>query len=501
MRLILVIDGGTTAFKAAVFDESLRVLGLANREFDIEHPQPGQSELDADAYWSACVEAVRHALHSAEIDPQQIAAVAVTSHTDTLFALDASGRPVGKAILWTDPRAQQQADDIQHRFGLEQLFHLTGQTGASSVHFASRLAWFLQQQPRETERVRYFLQTQDFLLYRLSGQAALDHTIASCSLLGYLEQRGYWREMLDVLGIAEETLSRIIAAGEVAGTLTAEAAHAMGLPKDIPVVAGAMDAVAAQLALGNRRAGMVTEITGAALVIGATCDAPTFDAQMRVPCFAHAIPDKYLLLPWCETAGSALQWYRNQFFAPWVQDSAHLYEMITAEAAEVPAGSDGVLVLPHFAGSGSPDFNPEARAAILGLTLAHQRKHISRALLESIAFLLQRNLDLLAEMGVPITQLVSAGGGSKSALWCRIKADVTGYPVVTMDVPEATATGAALLAGQAMDWWTLDSAPPVGDPERAITYHPRQEVHGQYSEAYRRFLQYEALMTQSYLNR
>ena len=238
----------------------------------------------------------------------------------------------------------------------------------------------------------------------------------------------------------------------------------------------------------------VTEITGAALVIGATCDTPTFDERMRVPCFAHAVPDKYLLLPWCETAGAALQWYRNQFFSPWSPGNEHLYELITAEATEVPPGSDGVLLLPHFAGSGCPDFNPRARAAILGLTLAHQRKHISRALLESIAFLLQRNLRLLAEMGVEITQLVSVGGGSKSPLWCQIKADVTGVPVITTDIQEATASGAALLAGQAMGWWTPDAAPPVGDPTRMVAYAPRQDLYDLYAETYRRFLRYDALL-------
>jgi sugar (pentulose or hexulose) kinase len=487
---ILVIDGGTTSFKVAVFDELLQLQGLASHEFDVLRPATDRAELDPRAYWSTCVETIREALRNSRLDARHIAAIAVTSHTDTLFALDGAGEPVSNAILWSDPRSQPQAERIQREIGLPQLYRATGQTGASSVHFSARLAWFHDNQGGLAHRVKHFLQTQDFLIYCLSGQAALDHSIACCSLLAYLERPEYWPAMLTVVGADVEQLSRIVPPGQSVGGLKAEVATVLGLPAGIPVIPAAMDATAANVAIRSVAPESVTDITGAALVIGVTCDAPMWDPLIRVPCFAHAVPGKYLLLPWCETAGAALRWYRDQFFIPAASEgnlpATNLYDRITAEAAEAPPGSDGVILLPHFAGSGSPDFNPSAKACIFGLTMGHQRKHISRAFLESIAFLLKRNLDLLAAMGLKLVSLTLAGGGSRSPLWCQIKADVTGLPVHVCPFPEATATGAAMLAATALGWPSADA---VSQRTRtgALTYQPNPNTQSVYQEAFERF--------------
>ena len=385
MPCILVIDAGTTSFKAAIFNESLRLQRLASREFRVLRPTTDRAELDPQVYWSSCVNTIREALRNSSLDVRQIAAIAVTSHTDTLFALDANGQPVANAILWSDPRAQPQAERIQNQIGVQQLYRVTGQTGASSVHFAARLAWFYENQDGLAKRVKHFFQTQDYLIFCLSGEAALDHSIACCSLLAHLERPEYWPAMLTIVGGEMEKLSRIVQPGQAVGHLKPEVAKVLGLPSGIPVIPAAMDAAAANVAIRSVAPECVTDITGAALVIGVTCDAPTFDPHMRVPCFAHALPGKYLLLPWCETAGMALRWYRDNFFTPATagekSSASSLYDQITAEAAEAPPGSDGVVLLPHFAGSGSPDFNPAAKACIFGLTLGHQRKHISRAFL------------------------------------------------------------------------------------------------------------------------
>ncbi|MCC6126738.1 MAG: hypothetical protein IT426_17385 [Pirellulales bacterium] len=488
--LILVIDAGTTSFKAAVFDAALQLKAVAAREFEILRPTTDRAELNPRNYWSACLGAIRDTLQSRALDARQVAAIAVTGHTDTLFALDENDAPVIDAILWSDPRAQPQAERIQRRIGLERLYRTTGQTGASSVHFASRLAWFMETHGELAGRVAHFLQTQDFLIYCLSGAAAVDHSIACCSLLAYLGSREYWPEMLALAGVEEEKLSRIIAPGEIAGRLKPDLAESLGLPAGIPVIAAAMDATAATLAIGSIAPDSIAETTGAALVVGAVCDAPRFDPRIRVPCFEHALPGRYLLLPWCETAGAALRWYRDQFFAPSSisekSSAGSLYDRITAEAAEAAPGSDGVILLPHFAGSGSPDFDPAAKACLYGLTMGHQRKHVSRAFLESIAFLLKRNLDLLADMGVQPASITSAGGGSRSPLWCQIKADVTGLPVRVCPFAEATSAGAAMLAFQAL------GRPPGETVLRdhaalARLFQPHPAARSAYQKTYRKF--------------
>jgi xylulokinase len=209
------------------------------------------------------------------------------------------------------------------------------------------------------------------------------------------------------------------------------------------------------------------------------------------------LPGKYLLLPWCETAGAALRWYRDQFFragaSPGGAPADDLYDRITAEAAEAPPGSEGVLLLPHFAGSGCPDFNPAAKACIYGLTLGHQRKHISRAFLESVAFLLKRNLDLLAGMGVALAGVTCSGGGSRSPLWCQIKADVTGLPMHVCSFPEAPSTGAAMLAAQSLGWSSWEAM--CGRPGKsARAFQPDPAAHMVYEEAFRQLLRLDSLL-------
>ena len=202
-------------------------------------------------------------------------------------------------------------------------------------------------------------------------------------------------------------------------------------------------------------------------------------------------PGKYLLLPWCETAGAALRWYRDQLFDPAGSGADSpadkRYDRITTEAALAPPGSDGVILLPHFAGSGCPDFNPAARACIYGLTLGHQRKHVSRAFLESVAFLLKQNLDRLAEMGLDLVSVTCAGGGSRSPLWCQIKADVTGLPVHVCPLGEATATGAAMLASSTLGWPSPKAR--FGDEDKlATTFQPDPSAQTAYREAFERFM-------------
>jgi len=397
---------------------------------------------------------------------------------------------VTNAILYLDPRAQPQAERIQRQFGLRQLYQETGQTGASSVHFGARLAWFYENRPDLAKQAKHFFQTQDFLIYCLSGQAALDHSIACCSLLAYLERPEYWPEMLAAVGADAMKLSRIVPPGQRVGDLKPAVAKALGLPAGIPVIAAAMDATCATLAIGSVAPESVAETTGSALVIGVTCDTPMLDPQMSIPCFVHALPGKYLLLPWCETAGAALRWYRDQLFEPAatgnISATDNRYDQITAEAAEAPPGSDGVILLPHFAGSGSPDFNPAAKACLYGLTLGHERRHVSRAFLESVALLLKQNLDRLAAMGLNLVGITCAGGGSRSPLWCQIKADITGLPVYVCPFPEATATGAAMLAARALGW-TGPSAVLQNSNRLAPAFQPNPAAREVYRDAFERF--------------
>jgi xylulokinase len=215
-----------------------------------------------------------------------------------------------------------------------------------------------------------------------------------------------------------------------------------------------MDQALAALGAANTHPGLVTESTGGALAIVATLDRPLFDPTSRIPCHYHALPDAYYLLPWCQTAGMALRWFRD-VFGEGEQEEARssggdAYDLLTAGAARVPPGSEGLVALPHLAGAACPEFNPAARGVWFGIGLHHTRAHFVRAILEAVAYMLRRNLELLGNLGVPAQEIRALGGGARSPLWNQIKADVLGVPVVTVASQEVACLGAAILAGAAV---------------------------------------------------
>ncbi len=285
---------------------------------------------------------------------------------------------------------------------------------------------------------------EDYLLHRLSGCYVTEGGV--CTSTGYFDitTGRWWEEMLDFIGLRPEQLPTLLRSGEIVGPVTGDTSRETGLSTRTLVVAGAMDQIAGAVGAGNIAPGLVSETTGTALVLAATVNEPTYDPQKRLPCYYHALPGKYLLLPYCQTAGMVFRWFRDQF------GQGQSYEQLTALAAEVLPGCEELLMLPHLTGSTSPRFNPQARGVFYGITLSHTRAHFVRAILEAVAFMLRENVELLKELGVNVKELMSLGGGARSRLWLQIKADVTGLPLRAAECEEAASLGVAILAGVAV---------------------------------------------------
>jgi xylulokinase len=248
-------------------------------------------------------------------------------------------------------------------------------------------------------------------------------------------------------------MGRLSDPGEVIGPLSSEGAEALGLTTGALAVTWAMDQMMGALGAGNASPGIATETTGGALAIVATLDGFFLDPQRRMPTMFHARPGTYALMPWAQTAGMALKWFRDQFYAleSQVAYASYFdpYLLMTSQAAAVPPGSDGLVVLPHLEGAACPEFNPSARAVFYGATLRHTKAHFTRGILESVAYMLKKNLDTVEELGIPVDRIRSIGGGARSLLWLQIKADVLQKPVEAPEVEEAALLGAALLGATA----------------------------------------------------
>ncbi len=441
MAYLLALDVGTTALKGVLFDTDGRARAVCSREYDLLKPAPDLVELDPDTYWTAAREVIGSLLRSGGVAPAQIAAVGVTSQGETLIALDKAGRPLRNAIVWLDNRSREEAAELGRLFSIDEVYRITGQQEMAPTWTATRILWLKNHEPALFARTAKFLLPADYLLYKLTGRYATDPALNPSTLYFDLVRRTWWPEMLNALGITPSQLPDLLTPGEAAGPVSPAAAAETGLPAGIPVSGAPIDQIAGTIGAGNLEPGIVTETTGAALALCATLEKPLYDPLKRVGLYCHARPDRYALLPWVPTAGMAFRWLRDELGA------GASYETLTAEAAAVPPGSEGLTLLPHFCGAGTPQMNPNARGVLWGLTLGHRRSHIVRAFLESVAFMLKENLDMLERLGTPVTEIRSLGGGAKSPLWLQIKADVCRKDILTMECEETTSLGTAMLAG------------------------------------------------------
>jgi xylulokinase len=453
MSRFLAIDAGTTSMKAAVFDLDGNLLAVDRQEYRLETPAPALVELDAEVYWAACCRAVRAVVEASATLPAEIASLCISSQGETLIPVDSDGRPLRRAIVWLDNRAVDEARLIREAFGDETMYRISGQPEIVPTWPACKILWIHRNEPDLFRRTDKFLLLEDFLLHRLTGQFITERALQTSSLLLDIVARQWHGPVLDFIGITPDRLGRLAEPGVVVGPLSESGAAQAGLSQATVAVAGAMDQVIGALGSGNFAPGVITENTGGALAVVATLDAPRFDPLRRVPCHYHARPGTYCLMPWSQTAGMAMQWFRDTFYAGEAEAARcaglEPYDLMTQDAAEAPAGADGLVALPHLEGAACPEFNPAARGVFFGATLRHTRAHFVRALLESVAYMLKRDVDLLAELGVPAQGLLCTGGGARSELWLQIKADVLQLPVATVACEEVACLGAAILGAVA----------------------------------------------------
>ena len=439
MKYVLSLDAGTTSIKGVLFDTAGNSVACDLVEYNLLKPRPDIVELDSETYWQALTTVVRNILDKSRVDPKTIIAMGVTSQGETLTVVGRDGRPLRRSIVWLDNRSRAEAAEIGETFDRDEVYRVTGQQEILPTWTATRIAWLRKNEPEVFHKAHKFLLVEDYLIYRLTGRYVSDHALNASTLYFDLTTNCWWEPMLKYLGITEEQLPSLKSSGNRAGTLTNTAAKALGLRPDTVVVTAPIDQVAGAVGAGNIKPGIVTETTGASLALCASFPQPTYDPQCRVALNGHAVQDHYVLFPWVPTAGMVLRWFRDE-----LGDGAD-YDRLCREAADVAPGAEGLTVLPHLSGAGCPCPDPNMRGAFLGLTLGHRRGHLVRAILESVAFMLRGNLELLEELGTEIEEVRSLGGATRSDLWLQIKADVCRKDLIVMECEEAACLGVAML--------------------------------------------------------
>lgn len=440
MKYVIGIDASTTATKALLVDQGGEVVAAASSSYQYEIPKPMWSEQDPALWWEAALESVRAVLASSEVAAADVEAVGLTGQMHGSVLLDAAGSVVRPAILWNDQRTSTECDEIRRRVGAERLIQVTG-NDALTGFTAPKLLWVRNHEPENWDRVATVLLPKDYVRFRLTGVRAVDVAGGSGTGLFELVARTWSNEVLAALELDSELFPPTFEGPEVTGQLSAEAADATGLLQGTPVVAGAGDQAANAVGVGAVSVGIVALSLGTSGVVFATTDGPAIEERGRVHAFCHAVPGQWHMMGVMLSAAGSLRWLRDTV-APEVD-----FSELVAAAAEVGPGSDGLLFLPYLTGERTPHPDPNARGAFVGLTVGHDLRHMTRAVLEGVAFGLRDGLDLMIEAGVPKPDSVRAsGGGVRSELWRQILADVLDARIDTVATEEGAAYGAALLA-------------------------------------------------------
>ena len=447
MPHVIGIDVSTTATKAVVVDSSGAVVGSGASAYDFEVPRPGWTEQHPGLWWDATVASLGSVLASTGITADDVAAIGLTGQMHGAVLLDAADTVLRPAILWNDQRTAAACDEIRAALGRKRLIAITG-NDALTGFTAPKLVWVRDHEPEIWARVAHVLLPKDYVRLRLTGEHALDKADGAGTLLFDLARRDWSPEVLAALGIDPAWLPPTYEGPVVTGSVTNEAAAATGLRAGIPVVAGGGDQAANAVGVGAVSAGVVALSLGTSGVVFATTDEPLRDPAGQVHAFCHAVPGRWHMMTVMLSAAGSLRWFRDAL-AP-----GEDFGSLAAAATEVSPGSDGLLFLPYLTGERSPHPDPLARGAFVGLTIGHDRRHMTRAVLEGVAFGLRDGLDQMIAAGMPApSQVRASGGGTASPLWRQILADVLGAELATVSTTEGAAYGAAMLASVGAGWF------------------------------------------------
>jgi len=457
---LLGLDVGTTGCKSVIFTLDGNVISSAYGEYRLHHRKPGWSELNPEEVWNTTRETIRRSINNANIDPNRIAALGTSVLGDAFIPVDASGSHLYWSMTTVDARATEQTRWWEENFGQDRMYSITGQplTSSMPIYPLPKIQWLREHEPEVYRRAAMFLCWEDYVNMKLCGKPVIDFSVASRTMMFDIVKKEWSKEILETAELNEDLLPETKPAGTVIGHVTPDAAKETGLSERTLVVAGGHDQACGALGAGIVESGPAMDATGTVECVGVILRKLSLTEQARVQGFAvhhYVIEDKYFLFGFNPTSGVVLRWFRDNFAEKEIEEARkrgmNVYDLLMSMAAESPLGAKELFLLPYFEGSGTPTFNRKARGVFVGLTLAHSKREVLRAIVEGLSYELRRNIEAIEKQGTEVTEIRSIGGGARSDFWSQLKADITGKPLVVPNVTEAAALGAAILAGIGTD--------------------------------------------------
>lgn len=446
-EVLLGIDIGTSACKAAAFDENGTVLAQANESYPVYYLKPGWAEQNPVDWWSSVCKAI-HTVLDRGVNASDIVGIGIDGQSWSAVPVDKNGEVLSFTPIWMDTRAAEICEQMKAACGEQRLFETSGNP-VQPMYTMPKVLWYKENWPQVYRKACKILQSNSFIACRLTG-AMTQEPSQGYGWNCYNMERGEWdRDLCRALGVEPSLLPDIVPCHAVVGRVTRQAAQQTGLTEGIPVVAGGLDAACGTLGAGVVHAGETQEQGGQAGGMSICIDRCRADRRLILG--AHVAEGLWLLQGGTTGGGGTVRWFEKEFCAAERADAKANGTGVFAEmdrgASQVPAGSEGLVFLPYMAGERSPIWNAAAKGVFYGIDFSKTRAHFARAVMEGVAYSLRHNLEVAEEAGAHAEVLSAMGGAANSRLWMQIKADVTGRRIAVPSSDTATALGAAMLAG------------------------------------------------------
>ncbi len=450
MAYLLGVDIGTSGTKTVLFDEAGNTVASALEEYPLYQPNIGWAEQDPEDWWQATAASIRKVLVKSRVKATDISGVGLSGQMHGLVLLDGENKVLRRSIIWCDQRSTAECEQITSLIGAERLIEITANPALTGFT-ASKIMWVKNNEPDIFAKAKKILLPKDYVRFRLTGEFATEVSDASGMQLMDIAGRCWSPEVLGKLGIERSQLADLYESQEVSGKVHKSASSETGLAEGTPVVGGGGDQAAGAVGNGIVKPGVVSSTIGTSGVVFAYLDKISIDPKGRVHTFCHAVPNTWHVMGVTQGAGLSLKWFRDNFCKEEIRTAELMevdpYVLMDQEAEKVSPGSNGLLYLPYLMGERTPHLDAYAKGVFFGLSAKHDKRDMIRAIMEGVTYSLRDCLEIIAGMGVNVSEVRASGGGGKSKLWKQMQADVFGNPITTINSGEGPSLGVALLAG------------------------------------------------------
>lgn len=493
--LILAIDQGTSGCKMIIFDIDGNVISECTKTYQTYYPDENYVEQDCNEWWNVIVDGIKEMLIKDKINPKKIKSIGVDGTSWACIPIDKDGDVLYSTMIWLDRRAKKQADWMKEEFGESYLIEHSGNPVDAS-YITPKILWLKENEPEIYNNTYKFLQSNAFIVYRLTGELSQDFSQGYGFHFFDMEKGTYNEEIANRLGINLELMAPIRHCHEIVGTITMEVSELTGLEEGTPVVAGGLDAACCTLGAGAVEVGQTQEQGGQAGGMSIVMNRPKIHPKLILG--YHVVPNRWLLQGGTTGGGGTLNWFNRELGyeeqQSFINEGTNSFDIMSKKAESINPGSDGLIFLPYMKGERSPLWSSEAKGVYYGLSFEKTKAHMIRSTMEGVAFALEHNLLTAYETGVEISDLYSVGGSSNSKVWTQLKADITRKRILVPYSDHATALGAAILAGVGVGLYnSFDDA--IARTVRIKRVHvPNPENFSLYKERFSQYLKLSKLM-------